>query len=279
MDLILGTAQLTRPYGVLNSVSGARSADKPKILLRTAEKKGYTGIDTAPVYGEAERVIGEAAIDLPIHTKLEPGVDVVKSIQQSLSRLRVSRIEILYQHEEFDGSSHQVQKLEEIQQLWHESVGQIGVSIYTRREFEFALDAEVVRVIQIPLNIADQTLSQEDLRSAALRGKKIYARSIFLQGVLLAPWETLPPAVSSLRGFVQQFQSLAKRWAMSPLQAAIAFVRSYEGLTGLVVGANSVANLQEIADGFNLSPREEFIEDCRNLPRLDKTLADPRTWL
>ena len=276
VDLILGTAQLTRPYGILQV--GSLDNDAPQDVLYAARDCGFVGIDTAPVYGEAEKAIGEAQPGLEIHTKIDPAVDGVTSIMQSRERLRVKRLQVLYQHEVFDGSRDQLDTLERIQGESPGLVEHLGVSIYTRRELEMAVDAEVVRAIQLPVNIATSDFTESDFREAQSAGKKIYARSIFLQGILTADPAHLPRPVVGLQGFVREFQLLAEKWEMSPAQAAIAFIKSQEGLSGIVVGANSAANVIEISDAFTARVELAFIEECRNLVRPNASITDPRNW-
>jgi len=276
VDLILGTAQLTRPYGILQA--GAAVSGSPQEVLYAARDFGFVGVDTAPIYGEAEKVIGEAQTGLEIHTKIDPAVDGVTSIVQSRERLGVARLGVVYQHEVFDGSRHQLDTLERIRDESSGFVDSLGVSIYTRRELEMAVDAEVVRAIQLPLNVATSDFTESDFREAQSAGKRIYARSIFLQGVLTAAPEHLPPAVVGLQGFVREFHLLAEKWEMSPVQAAIAFVKSQEGLRGIVVGANTTDSVIEIARAFCRPSDSRFIDECREMRRPFSTATDPRNW-
>ncbi|MEQ9086641.1 MAG: aldo/keto reductase [Pontimonas sp.] len=276
MDLILGTAQLTRPYGILQA--GAAASGSPQEVLYTARDCGFVGVDTAPIYGEAEKVIGEAQTGLEIHTKIDPALDGVASIVQSRERLGVERLGVVYLHEVFDGSRHQLDTLERIRDEASGFVESLGVSIYTRRELEMAVDAEVVRAIQLPLNVATSDFTESDFREAQSAGKRVYARSIFLQGVLTAAPAHLPPAVVGLQGFVREFHLLAEKWEMSPVQAAIAFVKSQEGLSGIVVGADSTNSVIEVAKAFRLSSDSRFIDECREMRRPDSRATDPRNW-
>ena len=276
VDLILGTAQLTRPYGIVQA--SASASDSPEKVLFAARDCGFVGLDTAPIYGEAEKVIGDAQTGLEIHTKIDPAADGVTSIVQSRERLRVERLKVVYQHEVFDGSRDQLETLERIRDESSGFVENIGVSIYTLRELEMAVDAEVVTAIQLPVNVATSDFTESDFREAQSAGKRIYARSIFLQGVLTALHHDLPSAVVGLQGFVREFQLLAEKWHMSPAQAAVAFAKSQDGISGIVVGANSATNVIEISEAFSLHVEPAFIDECRNLPRPDPSITDPRNW-
>lgn len=276
VDLIIGTAQLTRPYGILQA--GATASSTPQDVLYAASESGFVGVDTAPIYGEAEEVIGEAQLGLEIHTKIDPELDGLTSIVQSRERLKVERLQLVYQHEVFDGSRRQLDALERLRDESSSFVDSLGVSIYTRREFEMAVDVEAIGAIQLPLNVATNTFTEGDFREAQSANKKIYARSIFLQGVLTAAPAQLPQAVAKLQGFVREFHVLAEKWEMTPVQAGIAYVKSHEGLSGIVVGANSVSNVIEVSEAFSNNVEFGFVEECGNLRRPDASIADPRTW-
>lgn len=276
MHLILGTAQLTRPYGILRDASPTR--DSPHSVLHAAKDSGFTGLDTAPIYGDAERVIGGANLGIALHTKIDPELDGVASVLRSKERLGVQKLDVVYQHEAFDGSKQQLEALRRIRGEVGEFVLDLGASIYTRREFELAVAAEVVSAIQIPLNVATSHFDPDDFLTAQSEGKKVFARSVFLQGVLTATPSKLPSALESLRILVSTFQNLARRWDMTPAHAALAYVKAQRGLCGIVVGANTVANVKEISDGFAISANEAFLEECQNLPRTNAFETDPRNW-
>lgn len=276
MQLILGTAQLTRPYGILHV--DAPSGESPHDILHEAKKSGFGAIDTAPVYGEAERAIGDARLGMRIHTKIDPSIEGLVSIRQSLKRLNIEALEVVYLHEAFNGCQAQVDNLSRIRDQSLDMVTSLGVSIYKRQEFEAAMGVDLVTAIQLPFNVATVGLTERDFIEAQANGKKIYVRSIFLQGVLTAEPDRLPRTLSGLRSFVREFQLLTRRWGISPAQGALAFVRSHAGLNGLVVGANSVADVRDIGSAFSTHVESGFIEDCRNLLRPPAEVIDPRTW-
>ena len=56
--LILGTAQIGMNYGVNNILGKIRKEDAFKIL-NLAYQSGIEYLDTAPVYGDAQKIIGE----------------------------------------------------------------------------------------------------------------------------------------------------------------------------------------------------------------------------
>ena len=93
MELILGTAQLTRPYGILHTDPISR--DSPHDILRASKASGFGAVDTALIYGEAEEAIRDARLGMPIHTKIDPAVGGLASIRQSMKTLNVEAVDVV----------------------------------------------------------------------------------------------------------------------------------------------------------------------------------------
>lgn len=276
VELVLGTAQLARPYGIVRTYS--HSADDPAVVLKSAEAFGFGAVDTAPVYGEAERIIGDAKIGMAVHTKLDPEMDEIKSIRRSCLRLGVQKIDIVYQHKPFHGSKVQIRAFERARDELPGVVGSLGVSVYSLAEFRKAMEVDIIEAIQIPVNVALKNLPEDVYAEAKSAGKAIFARSVLLQGVLLNEPTKLPGIISGLSPFVREFQRLAAEWEMTPIQAAINFVKSKSWVSGAIVGANTVKSLVEIRDAFSAEPDEDFVEACKNLTEPSTFLTDPRNW-
>jgi hypothetical protein len=81
MNLILGTAQLMRKYGVINRRNSSNSIDEAVGLLKKAEELGFYAVDTASICGEAEIAVGLSGINQEIHTKLDPELEVKQSLE------------------------------------------------------------------------------------------------------------------------------------------------------------------------------------------------------
>lgn len=120
------------------------NADKLQTFLGYLAASDVKGIDTAQTYGESEEVLGEAGSrrDFEIGTKL-PGItvpgsfqteQVVERTQESLRKLKVDQIDILYLHTP-DPSIPIEQTLQGIQQLYISGVFRyFGLSNYTAED-------------------------------------------------------------------------------------------------------------------------------------------------
>jgi len=277
MELVLGTAQLTRPYGVL-SASQFSEGDSPQELFRAARESGFSALDTAALYGNAEEAIGSVDHGLKVHTKLDPALDPEKSVHQSLRRLGVSFIDVVYLHEEFSGSRAQKETLQHLHTGLRSKIGAVGVSIYSEAEFFLALETPEISAIQLPLSALDRKFGPDHLAQASGAGTSVFARSIFLQGLLLIPSRDIPRRVKSLGPYVEQFQKIADRHGVSYADAALHFTKSYPGLAGIVIGANTVANIIEIAQSFHREQPTEFLDEFLQVASPPAHLTDPRLW-
>ena len=63
----------------------------------------------------------------------------------------------------------------------------VGISIYNQKEFDIFMKIIKPDIVQGQLNIFDDTMIRNDfLKKLKLKKIKFYARSIFLQGILLS---------------------------------------------------------------------------------------------
>jgi aryl-alcohol dehydrogenase-like predicted oxidoreductase len=186
-ELILGTAQLRVAYGIARRLDTPPTPEHAQALLAAAALGGIDAIDTAPSYGDAEATIGRAAIDVPIHTKIDPAVPPAESLRASLSRLRRGRVEVLYVHDPAEVRRPSSTVLPEAHELVGSLVGRLGASVYDVEEFDAAAVDPRIGAVQIPLNILDRRIDDERLAEAARAGLHVYVRSVLLLGVLGAP--------------------------------------------------------------------------------------------
>lgn len=278
MELVLGTAQILPGYGVLSGrVKRSRGVEFQKII-ETSSHEGFAAIDTSPVYGDAEELIGASASSLPVHTKIRPGMIPEESVLRSLQSLRRNFVDVVYLHEELRMTEDQAKQLNYLDSVRGDLVGEVGASIYSEEEYQLALQVPEITVIQVPFNALDRRFGREALVGARDRGKRIVARSVFLQGLLLASPQALPPVVSHLAGAVNGFQELARRYQVSFVELAIAFVRGNSMFSQIVIGASGVSEVSQISRAFSSSSSTEALLELTSDTAPAWPATDPRTW-
>jgi len=274
--LVLGTAQLGQRYGVF----GATVDDNvsPSSYLRSAQDMGFAALDTAPAYGDAENLIGDAGVPLPVFTKSNPRLPVIESLERSLVALRRDFVDVFFFHQNVLDFPEFEPSLARLQELQGSALREIGLSIYSREEFEFALSRPEISVIQAPLNVLDRRFAESALEDCDRAGKRLYARSVLLQGLLTASPANLPQTVAHLGSPISAFQAVGQRFSLSPLELALGWVGSLPGLAGLIVGATSSRGLAQIADAARKVLSEEVLSELNALAQPDEDMVDPRRW-
>lgn len=278
MDLVLGTAQLTRPYGIFVDSRGPELAPATESLIKTAQEVGFRGIDTAPVYGDAERSIGLAETALSLHTKFDPSLDEEDSLRRSLHRLRRDSLEVVYFHKPLTSQDLAKRVPELRKRLSLEVVTHLGVSVYELEECLMAIDCEAVTAVQVPTNVFDRRFSPDLFRDFIARGGRVFVRSIFLQGLLLSAPDRIPPALGKLTPYLRSFWEACRIAEVSPLSAAMWFTHESLPFGSLIVGTRSVVELKEIADASRAGISLEFREVLADLAQPPWDMVDPRKW-
>lgn len=278
-QLVLGTAQLTQRYGIANTVQPLPRDDAVR-LVRIAQDCNVAGIDTAPAYGDAEAVIGEAAVSTPVMTKLDTsaGDDIDGSVQRSLERLARTHLDVLFLHDPTLVVDDPTGVIERVASWVGNGVATLGASIYERSEFEAALRDERIGALQVPINLADGRL-EHDLVLASRAGKLVYARSVFLQGALLLDPADLPPSLRALSPLLEAVEALSQSRGMARHDVLVAYVRDLPGVDAVILGCETIAQLRLnllAIDVDGLPPDE--LERLRALRPTDVDVLDPRRW-
>lgn len=275
----LGTVQFGLPYGIANQ-DGQVTRPNAKAMLQLAAVNGMDTLDTAIAYGESETCLGEVgAQGFKLVTKLPAVPDgcadvsrwVEEQVAASLTRLGVSAVYGLLLHRpqqllESDGKTlyQTLQGLKETGQ-----VQKVGVSIYAPNELEVLTQRYRFDLVQAPFNLVDRRLNASGwLQRLNDEGIEIHTRSTFLQGLLLM----------SPDAFLDKFSPWSDLWCkwhdwlslhnVSAVQACLAFSLSFPEIDRVVVGADSVNQLQQIISAALSAAPDDFPDlhcDAENL--------------
>jgi spore coat polysaccharide biosynthesis protein SpsF (cytidylyltransferase family)/aryl-alcohol dehydrogenase-like predicted oxidoreductase len=299
--MTLGTAQLGMDYGITNTAGRPGDAEALAIL-GTALHGGITHLDTARSYGDAELRIGRMlqhwpANGLRIVSKLSPLTDlpdgttsdevrraVDRSVESSCRDLDRLRIDVMMFHRCADMFRWGGAALERLcEHVRHGTIGQIGVSVYAPQDAVRTLDDGRITHLQIPFNLLDQRwFDPQFQRAAAARPDlAIHARSVFLQGLLLADPACWPPWAESAPRLCAELQqligSLRRRNAAD---LCMAYVRAFPWVTSLVVGVESAAQLAELLRLAREPPLSaaQTAAVCETFARVPERLLNPSLW-
>jgi spore coat polysaccharide biosynthesis protein SpsF len=293
--LALGTAQWGMPYGVANS-TGRPPLDEVEAMLDVARRAGIDTLDTARSYGESEEVIGaltegddhwtvvtklDAAVVAPELTVADSLHLAEESVARSLKALRRSRLDVLLLHRAAHRTAWDGAIWELLQRKRRAGeIGALGVSAGSPEEASALLDDPTVEALQVAASLLDQRLARSGFfRAARQLGKRIFVRSVFLQGVAHFGPDALP---GHLAGLAEPLRSV-EEWVQSRgLRSGDAFLLYARDLTDgfALIGCETTGQLCHnlIAWRSLEVPPEELGNLAAQIADLDPRLLDPSRW-
>ena len=283
--LALGTVQFGLPYGIANQ-SGQVSLEGAKKIIDFARLFGVDTLDTAIAYGESESSLGDVGIEgFKVITKLpalpENIVDVSRwvrdQIHASLQRLNATEVYgVLLHHSQqlLDPKGKDV--FETLGQLKAEGLVQkIGVSIYAPSELDYIMNAFQIDLIQAPYSLIDRRLQSSGwMHKLNDAGVELHTRSAFLQGLLLMPINVIPEKFKHWLPLFSTWHSWLRDNNISPVQACIGFVQAHPQITKVVVGVQTMEQLEQLIQVDKRLPNTGYPDiDC-----FDNDLINPSNW-
>jgi aryl-alcohol dehydrogenase-like predicted oxidoreductase len=281
--LLLGGANLGSLYGVSNKTNP--TPQEVSEIVDKAFEIGFVGVDTAPVYGDSEIILGKSKLaGKEVFSKVSAealGVGVeeaIRAVIASIKKLGVAKLSGLSFHSSSDFLIDHHKSKEFIQEVLRLDLSETwGVSIYSPFELHDILSFGNPSYFQVPMSILDrQFLGAETMERLQGEGIPLHARSIFLQGVLLENPKSIPKYFSKWAPLLYEYQSIASGLGTTLVGLALNFVQMQPLVERVVVGVNSVNHLGEIFTAMQKSLTEVEIE---NIPYSDdRDFTDPRRW-
>ncbi|GAB4468423.1 MAG: bifunctional regulator KidO [Burkholderiaceae bacterium] len=284
--IALGTAQFGLDYGVTNR-AGQLSEQTVRAVLARAREAGVQWLDTAAAYGAAEVVLGRLASPASgfrVCTKVVSAADAAdpvggaqRQFGQSLARCGRSRVDVLMVHDarQLLGADGAALYRWLAAQKDAGRAAAIGASVYEGSEAVALTDRYALDWIQLPLSLLDQrALADGTLARLKSRGVSVQARSVLLQGLLLADPTRLPAAFAPAQAPLARVRAAAAACGMSVLDLALGFVASVAEVDQIVLGVESPAQLDECVRALGTPAKA----DWRDLACDELAVLDPRRW-
>jgi diketogulonate reductase-like aldo/keto reductase len=186
-------------------VGGAESEREPvREVLREFARRGGSVVDSSPMYGESEGVIGDLATELGVSSKLFLATKVwttgrddgIRQMEQSFRRMRTQRMDLMQVHNLLDWRTHLATL-----RAWKEQgrVRYIGITHYTASAYDElarVLRSEELDFVQLNYSIIERDAEQRLLPLAAERRVAVLVNRPFAQaglfnrvrGKALPPW-------------------------------------------------------------------------------------------
>ena len=174
--------------------ASASERDPLREVLRRFVEAGGRVIDSSPMYGAAESVVGDLAADIQVTDKLFLATKVWTSgrdagsaqMEQSLRRLRTKRLDLMQIHNLLDWRVH-LKTLREWKQAGR--IRYLGVTHYTASAFdelEKVLRAEPLDFVQVNYSLGERDAERRILPLARDRGIAVLVNRPFSAGSLFS---------------------------------------------------------------------------------------------
>ena len=292
----LGTVQLGMAYG-LGEFAVKPSNEEARSLLDCAMAGGVNVLDTADNYGDSEQIIGEWLATLPqekrpfIVTKIGPldhsskealRADILSKTDACIKRLGVASLDMLMVHIFQDYT----QDPDTVREVFNElkACGKIrysGLSVYSEDDY-FAVAESGFDAVQIPLNVFDwRQIENGGIKAIADAGMAIFARSVFLQGLVFMSPDRLDPRMDFCRPYLEKYFALCDKMKISPAVLALSYVLSVSGVISVVLGCQIAAQVQDncsLIEQVRPLNEEELAELHEAFADIDPRVIDPRLW-
>lgn len=302
--LTLGTVQLGLPYGIANK-NGKPDETTASTILDAAVAGGITSFDTANTYGNAEQVLSDYFEHRPqrqprplivtkMHLRADAGTTpeevermMYANAASSLGNLRLTKLPVLMLHNPEVLDTHEETVTRVAKQLVKEGlVERMGVSlrVYTHAQFDElwqTVQDDVYEAVQVPINILDtRLLAYRGLQRLDQAGKLVFARSVFLQGLLFMEDRELPNHLRDAAAPLSVLRAVAAREGMTVAQLAFSFVRDLPEIDSLVFGAETPGQVRDNLRLFHgpaisEAARAEILASFADMP---EHIVNPAVW-
>jgi diketogulonate reductase-like aldo/keto reductase len=204
---------------------GASATERAPLeeVLRSFVELGGRVVDSSPMYGAAESVVGDLAASLAIGDRLFLATKVwtsgrdagVRQMEQSLQRLRARKLDLMQIHNLLDWRTHLATLRE-----WKASgrVRYVGVTHYTASaydELERVLRSETLDFVQVNYSLGERDAERRILPLARDRGVAVLANRPFAEGGLFqrVRGQALPPWTAELD--CESWAQLFLKWILA----------------------------------------------------------------
>jgi len=284
--LSLGTAQFGLDYGVTNQ-DGKISLEDAGSIISYAYDSGIDSLDTAFLYGSSQKVLGIIGIDqwnvytklpeLP-HEALNCTKWVIDMVYEALSVMRVDRLKGVYLHRpNVLCGPHGEDIYKALNYLLEKKVIEgVGISIYSPAELDEMIHLFPINLVQAPFNpIDDRMITSGWINKLKEMNIELHARSIFLQGLLLAGKESIPNQFVRWNPLFRKWHEWLAEKNLSPLEACLRYALGYSQIDKVVIGVNNLSHIKEILSAVD----DGFLEISGELRCQDLDLINPSHWV
>ncbi len=233
---------------------GAAAREPLAAVLRTFVAGGGRVIDSSPMYGSSEEVVGDLAAGLGVLPRLFIATKVwttgkaagIRQMEESMRKLRTARIDLMQVHNLLDAAVH----LDTLAAWKREGrIRYLGVTHYTaggQADVARLLETTPVDAIQINYSVGEREAEQRLLPLARERGVAVIVNRPFAGGDLFRRLRSRP-----LPSWASEIDCAS--WA----QVLLKWVVAHEAITCAIPASSQAAHVRDnMAAGVGRLPDE-----------------------
>jgi aryl-alcohol dehydrogenase-like predicted oxidoreductase len=256
---IIGTANFGQVYGTI--CANRLSKKHIKEVLDLAGDSGINTLDTAEGYGEAIAVCASypdsGRLDVVAKIRFGETISHVAKIY-SKSKLKVSAILVHLNPLNLPTTGELLVFLSELRS--YKIFAKVGLSLYNESDIDDCI-LNHIDIVQIPYSVFDKRFCVSGfIKTAKAKQVEIHARSIFLQGLILAEPDQYEPKFAEHKGVFEKFRDYCFDQNSSKLEIAVFFALSNPYIDKIVLGVDSARQLSEILGIESKFNSTEFLE-------------------
>ena len=252
VKLCLGTANVGSKYGINKTILTRNKFSK---ILKVANNNNIINVDTSFEYKNSHTQIkktlnNKVKLNTKIFLKKKFNFLSIKKKILYFNKNSPARVHSLLLHEQNDALV--IKKVELIKKIKAEGiVSKIGVSVYDLSVLKKILKLWTPDIIQIPVNPFNlEFISNKFLQKIKKKNITIFARSIFLQGILTNKTHIL--TIKNKKNLEDWFKFCELK-SIDPVKACLDFCKSIKEIDYLVIGVQNLKELKQIVKFFKQS--------------------------
>src|SRR3989338_7603158 len=276
--LVIGTANFTSPYGVMADDTSVNERGITEIL-KLASVNQIDTFDTALGYGDLFELGSKLNYDFSAK-KIITKFSLLEDFNALINKLKNYGYQYHAMLVHDPDNLYKIDKnkfLSFVDQV--KSLGisnKIGLSVYELSDIDNFKKFFTPQIIQVPLNLLNQTFLSDEFTDYVQKNNiEVHARSLFLQGILLA--KKLPNKLYGLNNFWQEFVNKCSNYN-SRLEVLLNWAFGKSCIAKWVFGVSCVQDLEEIlliSKNIKIIKNNSIFEEFKEV---SEPLVDPRNW-
>jgi len=283
--MILGTAQIGMNYGITNS-RGKIDYEELNNIIKFCCKNDLLEFDTAFGYGDAHERLSRILKKYCLKkTTITTKIGLIDFSEYDLIKKKILGLKLIFPKSNLNLLCHDEKILLKKNNLLLRNlfklkedkiIKKIGVSVYSMKLALKGLNNKKIDIVQVSSNILDQRVLNKKFLNYK---KKLYFRSIFLQGTLITKRKYQNKIFNKK---INLLNNISKKFNLTKVELCIYYILKMTKIKKFIVGIESSTQLRELYEVFikikKFKIDRRIIKELKLLSCNNLKIIDPRKW-